>query len=110
MKIEDGDTTNTGLSDGPQRPTGAGGSVEDAENSGDFERLQDETPLRSWEGEEDFYEGDSPHTNYETSIEMNDDVDLDPEKSSIEMQDLSDKLDTTENLLLTSEPTRRMRN
>merc|ERR1712037_542602 len=55
--VEDGDPTNSVLSDGPQRPTGSGDTVEAAKNIGDFERLQDEIRLKSWEGEEDVYEG-----------------------------------------------------
>ena len=39
--IKNGDPTNSGLPDGSQRPTGARGTVEAAENGGDFERLQD---------------------------------------------------------------------
>ena len=55
--VEDGDPSNTGLPDGSQRATGSGDTVEAAENSGHFERLQNETRLRSWEGEEDISEG-----------------------------------------------------
>ena len=55
--------SNTGEEDLPgkasrvKRKTGAGGTSEDAENIGDFERLQDETHLGSWEGDEDVHVG-----------------------------------------------------
>ena len=45
--VEDGDRANIGLPDGPQRPAGAGDTIESAEKSGAFERLQNETRLRS---------------------------------------------------------------
>ena len=54
--FEDGDRANSGLPDGPQRSTGARDTFESAEKSRAFERLQDESCIRSWEGEEDFRE------------------------------------------------------
>ena len=36
--VEDRERANIGLPDGPQRPTGAGGTIESAEKSGAFKK------------------------------------------------------------------------